>query len=149
MNVYLDTSALLPYYRQEAASERVEAFLRAQDRPVLISRLTELEVASALARWVRTEELQEPQANRVESAFYEDIGAGRFRLLTLTSDHFKRANHWLLARKTALRTLDALHLAIAEANNATLVSLDRALLDAAAWFGIHADTPRKKLSHSP
>jgi predicted nucleic acid-binding protein len=52
--LYFDTSALLPYYRQEQASEQVQALLSVQRQPVLISHLTEVEVASALARWVRT-----------------------------------------------------------------------------------------------
>lgn len=43
----------LPYYRQQQASERVQAMLEAQTQPVLISHLTEVEVASALVRWVR------------------------------------------------------------------------------------------------
>lgn len=51
--LYFDTSALLPYYRREHASERVQALLLSQSQPVLISHLTEVEVASALARWVR------------------------------------------------------------------------------------------------
>lgn len=141
MTAYLDTSALLPYYRQEACSAQVERFLQQQKQAVLISRLTAIEFASALARWVRTRELDEPQANRVESAFFEDLAAGRFRLAEVTTEHFARAQHWLLARKTALRTLDALHLALSEAYDATLVTLDQPLLQAAYWFGVRARTP--------
>ena len=37
-----------------------------------ISHLAEVEVASALARWVRMGELSDPQANRMESAFHDD-----------------------------------------------------------------------------
>ncbi|PTB91794.1 VapC toxin family PIN domain ribonuclease, partial [Marinobacter sp. Z-F4-2] len=59
---YFDTSAVLPYYRQEHASDSIQALLELQTKPVLISHLTEVEVASALARWVRMGELSEPQA---------------------------------------------------------------------------------------
>lgn len=141
MKIYLDTSALLPYYRLEPASERVEAFLQSQSQPVLISHLTELEFASALGRWTRTSELDEPQANSIESAFHEDLGAGRFQRIELAAPHYQRANHWLLARKTALRTLDALHLAAAESSDAMLITLDEALLQAARWFGVRAERP--------
>lgn len=129
------------YYRQEAASDRVETFLRSQDQPVLISRLTELQVASALARWTRSGELDEPQANRIESAFHEDRAAGSFHIIGLKDDTFARAQHWLLMRKTSLRTLDALHLATAEANDAILITLDQLLLQAALWFGVRAQEP--------
>lgn len=47
--LYFDTSAILPYYRQEHASDRVQALLESQTQPVLISHLTEVEVASAPA----------------------------------------------------------------------------------------------------
>ena len=39
-------------------------------------------------------------------------------------------------RRTSLRTLDALHLACAEANEAPLLTLDQALLASAEFFGI-------------
>ncbi|MDZ7662835.1 type II toxin-antitoxin system VapC family toxin [Thiohalophilus sp.] len=139
--LYIDTSALLPYYRQEPASEQVQALFSAQQSPVLISRLTKLEVASALARWVRTRELSEAQANRIEAAFFEDCDEGRFMIKALTVSQFDRANHWLLARKTTLRTLDALHLACAAGNEATLVTLDDALFRAAEYLGLHVRQP--------
>lgn len=136
--LYFDTSALLPYYRSEPASEAVQALLFAQKQPVLISHLTEVEVASALARWVRMRELTEPQANRVESAFHEDVSQGRFIRCPLEFAHYQRAIHWIGMRKTSLRTLDALHLACAEHQGACLVSEDEALCNAARFFGLQA-----------
>ncbi len=136
--LYLDTSALLPYYRQEASSEAVQVLLTAQRQPVVISRLTQVEFASALARWVRMGDLTEPQANRVESAFHEDVSEGRYRLRQVASGAFERAHHWLLMRKTALRTLDALHLACAEHSEAEVVTLDHALFHAAEFLGVRA-----------
>lgn len=136
--LYFETSALLPYYRKEQASDAVQRMLSRQKTPVLISQLTEVEVASALARWVRMEELAEPQANRIESAFYDDVSSGRFLLCEIESNHYRRASHWISTRKTPLRTLDALHLACAEAHQATLVSEDEALVSAAQFFGLSA-----------
>lgn len=136
--LYLDTSAVLPYYRQEQASERVQHMLLAQNQPALISQLTEVEVASALARWVRMGELSEPQANRIESAFHDDVTHGRFLLCPVEGMHYRRARTWIGARKTSLRTLDALHIACAEHHQARLVSEDDALVQAAHFFGIDA-----------
>lgn len=135
----LDTSAVLPYYRQEQASERVQATLKAQSQPALISPLTQVEVASALARWVRMGELSDPQANRIESAFHEDVSQGRFLLCTIEGAHYRRASHWISTRKTSLRTLDALHLACAEHHEARLISEDEALINAANFLGVDAD----------
>lgn len=139
--LYADTSAVLPYYRQEAATDAVERMLRAQTTPVLISDLTPVEVACALARWVRMGELSETQANRVESAFFEDVRAGRFARVALDRGCFERAYHWLLTRRTAIRTLDALHLAAAQANGATLATLDNVLLEDAERLGVDAIRP--------
>lgn len=136
--LYLDTSALLPYYRQEQASERVQTLLLAQSQPVLISHLTEVEVASALARWVRMEELSEQDANRIESAFGDDVRQGRFSRCSVDIAHYQRAIHWIGMRKTSLRTLDALHLACAEYYQACLITEDDALLNAAIFFGLDA-----------
>lgn len=134
--LYADTSAVLPYYRSEPASDAVEAVFRARNEPVLISDLVCVEVASALARWVRTAELTEPQANRIESAFHEDLHQRRFQITSLDADAWNRAMHWLLTRRTALRSLDALHLACAEGQRARLLTLDCALLTAADFFGV-------------
>lgn len=136
--LYLDTSALLPYYRQAASSDAVQRLLTAQQQPVLLSQLTQVEFASALARWVRTGELTEPQANRVESAFHEDVSEGRYQLRPVAPGVFERAHHWLLTRKTALRMLDALHLACAEHSESELVTLDQALFQTAEFLGIQA-----------
>lgn len=136
--LYFDTSALLPYYRQEEASERVQTLLLAQSQPVLISHLTEVEVASALARWVRMGELDDAGANRIESAFLEDVRYGRFVRCPVELVHYQRAIHWIGTRKTSLRTLDALHLACAEQQLACLITEDDALLSAALFFGLDA-----------
>jgi len=141
--LYFDTSAVLPYYRQEQASDQVQALLESQTKSVLISHLTEVEVASALARWVRMGELSEPQANRIESAFHDDVSHGRFSLCPIEIFHYQRARHWIGTRKTSLRTLDALHLACAEHHQASLVSEDDALVKAAIFFGIDASLASK------
>ena len=108
----------------------------AQREPVLLSRLGELEVASAIARWVRLRELGEAQANQVENTFREDVRAGRFRLLDIEPGDYVRAREWLLARKTPLRVLDALHLACALRHEAELVTADVLMARAARHFGL-------------
>lgn len=139
--LYLDTSALLPYYRDEAFSGAVQRLLVERTEPVLISDLTRLEFASALARWVRTRELEEQHAQRLSRAFDEDVRENRYDLCHITFEHTELARQWLLARNTSLRTLDAIHLASAAVENATLVSLDDALLAAAALLGVDHRRP--------
>lgn len=124
---YLDTSALLPYYREEPASSAVEAFLRARGQPVRVSRLVEVEFCSALARWVRACELDEAQAMLIEHTYLDDLLAGRLDLTPLPPRAYVQARDWLLRREVPLRTLDALHLAACSEMEAELVTCDRQL----------------------
>lgn len=134
--LYLDTSAVIPYYRPEQASNAVQRLLLGAKTPVTISALVEVEVASTLARLVRMRELDERSAKLIASAFTEDMAAGRFIVHALTSAHFSLARDWLLGRKTLLRTLDALHLACASVCEARLVTLDRVLAGAGKKLGV-------------
>lgn len=134
--LYLDTSAVLPYYRDEAHSEAVQELLLHSGEPIAISELTRVEFASALARWVRMGELEEAHIQRVQRAFDEDVAADRYLVRAILSEHMELARGWLLARTTTLRTLDALHLACAAHEDAELVTFDDGMAAAADTLGI-------------
>lgn len=57
--IYLDTSALLPFYRRDAASQAFENLFLSSEQPLLISDLLRIALASALSCWVRMDELTE------------------------------------------------------------------------------------------
>ena len=133
---YFDTSALLPYYREEPASRKVEALLSSMAPPVLISDLTRVEFVSAVSRWVRMNEFTEAQARLVEQTFRDDIRCGLLLSRPLRPIHFKEAERWLGMRKTALRTLDGLHLAFCYHDGSHLMTCDTVLHRAAEAFGI-------------
>lgn len=132
---YFDTSALLPYYRNEPHSQVVQNFLDSLSTPVVISHLTEVEFASALSRLVRMDELDDAQAGRIDQAFFEDRKAGLFRRVSFTTAHFNRAIQWLSLRNTPLRTLDTLHLAISHHGNLKIVTCDEVLSQSAGKLG--------------
>jgi len=90
-NWYLDTSALLPYYRNEPATQSVQAFLSSLARPIIISDLTEVEAASALSRLVRSDELTEAQAGLVEQIFADDVRSGLFVRISVARKTFQQA----------------------------------------------------------
>ena len=133
---YLDTSALLPYYREEEISPAIQDFLLSLRFPVCISDLTAVEFASALSRWVRMKEITEAQANLVENAFAEDTRSGLFRRLSITTKHYLQAQKWIFSRKTALRTLDALHLACCLMAEVEMVTCDEVLSYSADALGV-------------
>ena len=134
---YLDTSALAKWYLNEARSEEFEAFLR-QQSDAAISRLTVLEFRCLLARRRRSGELSERLEKQVWSSFEADVRAGHLTVHPLEDAHALAAID-LLARLKAqpLRTLDALHLAIAQAAGCIAVATaDRILAEAAATLGL-------------
>jgi len=133
---YLDSSALLPYYREEKTSLAIQNFLSSLRVPVGISDLTGLEFASALSRWIRMKEITEAQAGLVENAFAEDIRSGLFRRLSITTKHYRQAQKWISFRKTALRTLDALHLACCFGAGINMVTSDEVLANSADVLGM-------------
>ena len=133
---YLDTSALLPYYRHEPASDAVETFQQSREQPVPVSRLVEVEFGSALARWVRMSELDDAQAMLIEHAYLDDLRAGRFDLIPLPPQAYLQARDWLHERAVPLRTLDALHLAACRHIEAQLVTCDQQLHRSAERLGV-------------
>ncbi len=135
---YFDTSALLPYYREEIISPAVQTVLGQTQPPVLLSDLTRVEMASAIARWTRMKEIGEPQAALIENTFEQDIRAGLYRVHPLAPIHYQKAEKWLSARKTALRTLDAIHIACCWTLHAKLITCDHTMHDAAEMLGLES-----------
>ena len=136
MNLFFDSSALLPYYREEHLSASAQRVLRSSQAPACISLLVEVEFASALSRLVRMRELAETDAAQIQNLFAEHCARGLYRILGVSAEHFRLARDWLLARTPALRTLDALHLAGATLSGTQLVTADRILAQAGRRLGV-------------
>lgn len=117
---------------------QVEKLLNKTQPPVLLSDLTRVEMASAIARWTRMNEIDEPQAALIENTFEQDVQAGLYLIRPLSSTHYRRAEKWLSARKTALRTLDALHIACCWSFATKLVTCDNVMHKAAGMLGLES-----------
>jgi len=133
--LYFETSAILPYYREELHSKVIQKFILSVTPPVAISHLTDVEFASALSRLVRMKELDDVQAGIIEQAFADDCRAGLFKRISFTAAHFTQAVKWLSLRNTPLRTLDTLHLAVSNQGNLKIVTCDVILAKAAEKLG--------------
>jgi len=132
---YIDTSVLAAYYCPEPLSGQIQSFLREQSRPA-ISDLTEVELFSAIARKVRMGEISTSDGNRIISKFLSHMHGGLFTTVLVESHHWRIARGWIGLFATPLRTLDALHLAIASAGDFTLVTSDQRLFQAADTFAV-------------
>lgn len=135
----MDTCLLIPLYIEENCSPIAEQvtveFSRNGEIPLLISELTRLEFVAVIARHVRVGTVNKEQANKIINIFERHCSKG-FTILPIQAADFHVAQQWLQLLTTPLKSLDSLHLAIAQANNAVLVTADKQLAAAAAMFDI-------------
>jgi uncharacterized protein len=138
---YLDTSALAKRYLPEPGSAEFDAFFVARRR-ALISRLVVIELKCLLRRRTRMGEIDAGYEQRATKAFEDDVLAGFLVVEPLADQHGLGARA-LIDRLAAhpLRTLDALHLAIAQGRGVRLfATADRRQADAAQALGMEVAT---------
>jgi len=136
MIAYLDTSALAKWYLNEPFSEQFEDYVRSRPSSD-ISRLTVVELRSLLARRRRAGDFDKSVERRVLSTFQQDVADGALHVQPIGDERFTDAMALIdrLSRHP-LRTLDALHLAIAEGIGADeLATADRTMAAAARALG--------------
>lgn len=129
---YVDTSALAKWYLNEPFSDAVDAYLSALPGAV-ISSLTVVEMRSLLARRRRHGEITAEQEMQCQGLLHDDIGQGHLQVLPLEDGHAQAALRLLdTLADHPLRTLDALHLAIARsAGLGHIATADRVMAEAA------------------
>jgi len=132
---YVDTSVLVAYYCPEALSEKVEAFLTTHIQ-TSISLLTEVELFSAISRKIREGNLHAEDGSRITSLFLSHREASFYRSIEIESRHYAVARDWIGQFNTPLRSLDAIHLAIASSESLILVTADDRLAESAETLRI-------------
>jgi predicted nucleic acid-binding protein len=135
--LYVDTSVLVAYYCPEALSLQAQDLLREQAQPAL-SFLTEVEFTSAVAKKVRLHELGGADGQRILAKFTAHVEDGLFRIISVEQHHYRLARGWIGLLTTPLRTLDALHLAIASSEELPLVTSDTSFFQAARMLELDA-----------
>ncbi|MGD9126625.1 MAG: type II toxin-antitoxin system VapC family toxin [Planctomycetia bacterium] len=133
--MYLDTSILAATYIPETKSDKIQTFLAGADK-VAISSLVEVELHSAISRRVRMKELSPEDGRQVLSLFQLHIKQGVFQMLPIMRREYELARDWLGSFQTSLRTLDALHLAVAFSNQLQFITADSTLEKSAKKIGI-------------
>ena len=132
---YVDTSVLVAYYCPEPLSGKVEKMVLELPAPA-ISYLTELELVSAVSLKIREKNISSEAGNKIINLFQSHLDHHLYRWVAIDHHHYRKALSWISQFNPPLRTLDALHLAIAATENASLVTADRRLADAAQFYGV-------------
>jgi predicted nucleic acid-binding protein len=137
MRLYFDTSALAKAYTTERGSTDVDDFL-ARGTTVFLSDLNRVELRCMLARRLRSGEINAVQEQAIWSQFLLDISNEFFEPIALPASAWSVATQLIdRVAPIALRTLDALHVAMASALPAiTFVTAERAQRSAAQQMGM-------------
>ncbi len=115
LSVYVDTSSLVKYYYPEAESDNIEAILIKADR-VSVSYITVVEMASAFSKKVRMGDLEKGMAIVLWNTFLDDIQTTKIDLILIEERHYLKAADFIreLGWKDGIKTLDAIHLSVAQ-----------------------------------
>ena len=112
---YHDSSALIKHYHTELGTPVVGKILSEPNALHYLSRLSGVEVPSAFAKKVRTQEITIADFQRMYQKFLADMTQPQYRIIRLLERHLQRAEQ--LVQKYGLtgglRTLDAIQLAVA------------------------------------
>ena len=110
---YIDTSALAKWYLPEAGSEDFSEWMQSQD-DTCISSLTITEFRCLLARRQRMNMLSALDVQQLYAKFKQDIEDAHLILYPVENRHILNASLMIESLPSVpLRTLDALHLTIA------------------------------------
>jgi len=115
LTYYFDSSALVKFYHRESGSSRVEALFAESNRQILISRLTAVELYSALSIKVRTGQLGGSESAALRTRFANDVTVGDIAVIATREHDYTIAENLIIqyGDRMRLRTLDALQLAVA------------------------------------
>ena len=134
---YIDTSVIVAYYCPEPLADKAEAFLSKIDRPN-ISSLTEVEFFSALSRKIRNKEMDAKTARKISAKFLSHLEGKYFHCLPVAANHYTLAGNWISQFTLPLKSLDAIHLAVASCEDFSIVTFDRQLHHNARKLDIEA-----------
>ncbi len=134
---YFDTSFLTPLIREEVMSSRVARFVAGLPTGELaISRWTEVEVASLLARDVRMGVINSVGAGEAD-ALFGDMVRRSFVVLSPDGGDYDLARRYLHTYESRLRAGDALRLAIAANHRAAMIhTFDKTMIRAGELLGL-------------
>ena len=140
MSSYFDASVLVPRLVEEEHSDAVVTYLASNRDERFISDFAAAEVASALSRLVRMHRLTAADAVILLS----DFDIWRAETSSVAEVHAvdaRLAYAYVRRFELMLRAPDALHLAIARRLDATLVTVDGRLANAARELGVAVKMP--------
>lgn len=110
----------------EPLSEKVQELYGAPDR-ISISDLVEIELFAALSLRIRTGSLEMDAARRIAELFASHLEDGLYTKLHLSAGRYRTARNYIARFDLPLKSPDALHLAVCNTQDLTLLTANRQL----------------------
>lgn len=134
MTRYIDAAVIVAAITPEPLTAVARAVLADHDAAVA-STWTMVEAASGFAKKLRTGELTEAELE-IALRKLNELQADHLPLVSLTDEHMRLAMRYTTQARLGLRAGDALHVAVAAALSATLVTSDVTMARAAEALGV-------------
>lgn len=132
---YLDTSVIVALLTGEASAARIRLWLyNRKPTSLMISEWSFTEVSSALSLKLRTSQITVKACEAAQTQF-RLLARNSFEVLPVSQQHFHEAARYCDRHDLALRSGDALHLAIAIDVRSELITLDKRFATAAQTLG--------------
>ena len=134
---YVDTSAFVKRFLLEARTEDMDELAESKDYRLAISSLVVTELRSVFKRNQRLGRINDNFVQQATQQLHTEIASGGLRFHAIDAVIFNLAGDLISRLTSPLATLDAVHLACAQATGADImVSADLQLLRAAAEAGL-------------
>ena len=88
---------------------------------------------------MRRGELSEEDAQGVQELFRRHCDQGLYHVVPIQEGDYRRARQWMAQRSTSLRTLDALHLAVADRRDVQVLTADTIMSQAGTHHGVSVE----------
>lgn len=135
VSVYLDVNVIVPLFAIDLLNDRAEKALRSLDDDLVVSDFSAAEFSSVIARRVRTRDLRVEEARTAFSNF--DGWCARYtRRVEIDTIDVSGASTLIRRLDLALRTPDAIHIAIVHRTSCKLLTFDKSMASAARAIGI-------------
>ncbi|HPA37479.1 MAG TPA: type II toxin-antitoxin system VapC family toxin [Phenylobacterium sp.] len=134
MSVYLDASILVSLFIDDSLTQRARSLVAGSGRFLIISDFMRAELASVVARYVRTGAVSPAEAAALFADF--DSWSRAFDTAETTSADVRLGEVWLRRLDLNLRAPDAVHIAIAARLGASLATFDVRMAEAARALGV-------------
>lgn len=139
MRAYRDASIIVALITDDALNDRAEQFLQTRTtRTVVVSDFATAEFASAIARRVRTKDLDRENARTAFTSFDEWSRSCAERIETTAAD-VANADGFLRRLDLTLRTPAALNIALCRRATAVLLTVDERMATCAAHLGVDVE----------